>query len=126
MGQALLDPPSVEGWHTGVEWINTGALVDRVNFASRQLDDVNKPGVRAIIERVRGEGDHFTADGLVDACLDIMGPITLSDKTRREVVEHARGLGEVDFSMEEGSRASEERVKEVLQLIVSTREYQLA
>ena len=126
MGQALLDPPSVEGWHTGVEWINTGALVDRVNFASRQLDDVNKPGVRAIIQRVRGRGDRFSADGLVDECLDIMGPITLSEETRREVVEHAQGLGQVDFSTEEGARASEERVKEVLQLIVSTREYQLA
>ncbi len=126
MGQALVDPPSVEGWHTGVEWISTGALVDRVNFASRQLDDANKPGVRAIIERVRGEGDYSTPDGLVDSCLEIMGPITLSDETRREVVGHARGLGDVDFSTEEKARASGERVKEVLQLIVSTREYQLA
>ena len=24
MGQELLDPPSVEGWHTGMEWITTG------------------------------------------------------------------------------------------------------
>jgi hypothetical protein len=126
MGQALLDPPSVEGWHTGVEWINTGALVDRVNFASKQLDDVEKPGVRAIIDRVRGMGDRFTAEGLVDACLDIMGPITLSDKTRQEVVGHVGGLGEVDFTTQEGSWASDQRVKEVLQLIVSTREYQLA
>ena len=126
MGQALLDPPSVEGWHTGVEWINTGALVDRVNFASRQLDDVNKPGVMVIIERVRSAGDYATPDALVDTCLDILGPITLSEQTRQEVVGHARGLGEVGFATEETSRASSERIKEVLQLIVSTREYQLA
>ena len=24
MGQELLNPPSVEGWHTGAEWINSG------------------------------------------------------------------------------------------------------
>ena len=29
MGQALLNPPSVEGWHAGVEWIDTGNLVER-------------------------------------------------------------------------------------------------
>ena len=33
-GQALLDPPSVEGWHTGAEWIDSGALVRRINFAA--------------------------------------------------------------------------------------------
>ena len=26
MGQDLLNPPSVEGWHTGKEWINSGSL----------------------------------------------------------------------------------------------------
>ncbi|GIT02316.1 MAG: hypothetical protein CM1200mP27_09410 [Chloroflexota bacterium] len=26
MGQDLLNPPSVEGWHTGEEWIDSGNL----------------------------------------------------------------------------------------------------
>ena len=126
MGQALLDPPSVEGWHTGVEWIYTNALVNRVNFASRQLDDVDKPGVRAIIEGVRGRGDYSTPEGLVDSCLDLLGPMLLSEETRREVLDHARELGELSFETDEMARASVQRVKKVLQLIVSTREYQLA
>ena len=46
MGQDLLNPPSVEGWHTGKEWIDTGILVERVNFAAEQLGDVSQPGVR--------------------------------------------------------------------------------
>ena len=25
MGQSLLNPPTVEGWHTGKEWIDDGA-----------------------------------------------------------------------------------------------------
>ena len=32
MGQGLLQPPSVEGWHEGMEWIDSGSLVERVNF----------------------------------------------------------------------------------------------
>ena len=39
MGQALLRPPSVEGWQGGSEWINTGAYVERINFASRILNN---------------------------------------------------------------------------------------
>src|SRR5215831_1516720 len=47
MGQDLLNPPSVEGWHTGVEWINSGSLMQRVNFtaalASRSFSTVSRP-----------------------------------------------------------------------------------
>ena len=44
MGQILLDPPSVEGWHTGVEWVTTGSMVSRVNFAAAEFADTNRPG----------------------------------------------------------------------------------
>src|SRR5262252_8269817 len=37
MGQQLNNPPSVEGWHQGTAWIDTGTLVERVNFASEQF-----------------------------------------------------------------------------------------
>ena len=50
MGQSILDPPSVEGWHTGTEWVNTAALVNRINFAVDLFSDEGKPGVRYIIE----------------------------------------------------------------------------
>src|SRR5262249_21154248 len=32
MGQGLFQPPSVEGWHEGLEWIDSGTLLERVNF----------------------------------------------------------------------------------------------
>jgi uncharacterized protein (DUF1800 family) len=51
MGQDLLNPPSVEGWHTGKEWIDTGCLVERANFGAKQLGDISKPGVQRIIAR---------------------------------------------------------------------------
>ena len=37
MGQQLLNPPSVEGWHEGVEWLDSGTLLERVNFDSIYL-----------------------------------------------------------------------------------------
>ena len=35
MGMDLMNPPTVEGWHTGHEWIDSGTLVERINFAAR-------------------------------------------------------------------------------------------
>ena len=43
MGQELLNPPSVEGWHQGTEWINTGSLTERLNFASKQITNISNP-----------------------------------------------------------------------------------
>ena len=119
MGQAILDPPSVEGWHTGVEWLTTGTLVDRVNFVSRELADVDQPGVRSIIERITAQGQTLSPEALVDSCLDIMGPITLPESTKHELVSNASaGNGE--------ARSSTERIREMLLLIAATREYQMA
>src|SRR5262245_51449050 len=89
MGQQLLDPPSVEGWHTGQEWINTATLMARVNFAARQFADVTKPGVRMLLERLRAQGPTLSPERLVDACLDLMGPLTVAESTRQELIAHA-------------------------------------
>ena len=55
-GQELLNPPSVESWHTGPEWIDGGALVRRVNFAAKLLSDTSLPGIQAIIGALRSQG----------------------------------------------------------------------
>ena len=125
MGQELLDPPSVEGWHTGAEWITTGSLVERVNFAIEQLADIDAPGVRSIINRIRAQGEDISPERLVDICLDLVGPLTVSNSTREELVAHAMPAGYIRFGSEDEASTSGERIKEMLQLIVGTREYQL-
>ncbi len=126
MGQQLVDPPSVEGWHTGKEWINTAALVQRVNFAVQQFSDVDNPGVSSIIGRIRAQGRDLSPEELIDSCLDLIGPMTISDSSRQELVGHAKIGGELRFGTDEENRNSGERIKDILQLIVSTREYQFA
>jgi uncharacterized protein (DUF1800 family) len=126
MGQQLLDPPSVEGWHTGPEWINSATLMSRVNFASQQFADLDKPGVRTLVERVRALGARQSASQVVDACLDLMGPLTVDVRTRQQLVDHVAAAGDVDFGADDGSISAAERVRDLLQLIVATREYQLA
>ena len=121
MGQKLLDPPSVEGWHTGEEWITSGSLVDRVNFAAQRLGDASKPGVKNLVGRVSGAGDASDPTELVEACLDALGPMEVSEDTRALLSEVAsRGI-----EAEPTGSASQELILSLFKLIVSSREYQL-
>ena len=88
MGQFLNNPPSVEGWHQGTDWIDTGSLVERINFASQQLGDTTKAGVQTIIDRIADTNPAGASpEVLVDACLDQVGAIAVSEETRHELVE---------------------------------------
>jgi uncharacterized protein (DUF1800 family) len=124
MGQDLLNPPSVEGWHTGKEWIDTGCLVERINFAAQQVGDVTKPGVRLIIDRLR-TASPLAPEGFVEMSTDLVGPLTLSNDTRQALLHYARLGGELRFGTDEDDRNAAKRVSEMLQLIVASREYQL-
>ena len=121
MGQDMLDPPSVEGWHTGREWINSGSLVKRVNFVADRVGNTDLPGVQSIVRRVAGDDKAITPEALVDRCLDQMGPIEVSEITRKELLAQAESDG--PFSTDSDTTVSR-RVGEMLSLIAATREYQ--
>ena len=125
MGQGLLAPPTVEGWHEGTEWIDSGSLVERVNFATKEFGDPNKSGVSNIIEKLsqRGNGT-FDSEALVDSCLDLIGPIQVEERTREGLIEFAHALGEVN--LKDSGSAERQKVADTLSMIASTREYQLA
>ena len=126
MGQTLLQPPSVEGWHEGAEWINSGALVERVNFVASELGDLLNPGVRAFIDRLAGEnGGTFTPGALADRCLDLLGPMSVSGAAREVLVNYAARRGDLSLQGHQPDDEAEQRVGEMLRLVASTREYQL-
>jgi uncharacterized protein (DUF1800 family) len=122
MGQDLLNPPTVEGWHTGREWIDSGTLVERINFTADNVGNVNLPGVRAIIDRLRSEGPTLSPERLVDGCLELLGAYELAEETRNELVSLARSEGEVQTGADNFST----RVAQMLQSIVATTEYLFA
>jgi hypothetical protein len=122
MGQDLLNPPTVEGWHTGKEWIDSGTLVERINFTADYLGNGNLPGVRDIVARLRAEGSTLTPERLVDGCLELLGGYKLADETRSELVTLARSEGEILT----GEEKFPQRVSQMLQSIVATTEYLFA
>lgn len=126
MGQKLMDPPSVEGWHTGKEWIDGGTLTERVNFAVDTFADASRPGVREIIDRIRNAGDTVNPEFFVDTAVELMGPVQVSDVTRQSLIDFAEEEGSLSFGSDDASDRSEQRIVRMLQLIVASREFQFA
>jgi uncharacterized protein (DUF1800 family) len=122
MGQFLNNPPSVEGWHQGTDWLDTGTLVERVNFASQQIGDSTKPGIRSMIDRIASIPDDLTSpEKFINACLEEMGVITIQDDTMKVLIEFASQEHDQTTTASINDR---QRIAETLQMIASTKEFQ--
>ena len=124
-GQELLNPPSVESWHTGGEWIDGGALVRRVNFAAGLMGDTSLPGIRAMVAELRQRGVSEPEE-FVDACLDIVGPLEFSEATHSELLDQATEDSGLNWDTEEDSEKSEQKIGVMLALIAASRDFQFA
>ena len=122
MGQDLLNPPTVEGWHTGKEWIDSGTLVERVNFAAGEMGRTDSTGIKDIVSRLASRGDVISADDLLDGCLELLGGYSLMQETRDLFLSQALKASELHTGSEEFAS----QVSQLLQLIVATQEYQFA
>jgi hypothetical protein len=120
MGQDLMNPPTVEGWHTGKEWIDSGTLVERVNYAASEMGRLEAPGIRAVVRRFSEDGPSVSASALLEGCLEMLGGYQLMADTRNLLLNH---LG-TDQDIATGCEEFTQQVGQVLQLIVSTQEYQ--
>ena len=128
MGQFLHNPPTVEGWHTGKEWIDGGTLTERVNFAVGEMADLTKPGIQDTIARLKfkAQGMALSPEAFVDACLDLMGPLEIGPTTRQVLTRYATSGGDLRFGTEADDETSARRIGRMMQLIASSQEYQFA
>ena len=111
MGQPLMDPTSVEGWQGGEEWINTGSVIERINFCSEILGDVNKDVVINIVKQ------NPNKKNVLNLCLDELGYSKLERSTKIAIEEY------IENSLPESIDSAE--VSLIIKLIVSTREFQM-
>ena len=121
MGQKLLDPPSVEGWHTGREWIDSSFLIERVNFAANMLGDTNSPGMQKVIKRISTGKTSYTPGDLIDACLYELGCVEIDSNTKTILLEESDLPATIQIDDHFG-----DRVTQIIELIVASREYQLS
>ena len=130
MGQDLLNPPSVEGWHTGEEWIDSGSLVERVNFVADQVGNIKQPGVRAIVDVLLESPTELDPASIIDGCLELMGHVQLHSENKEHLSAQIRAMLEKRRSLTPGSLEvrdlTEKTILHAMKMIGSTREYQFA
>ena len=126
MGQQLYNPPTVEGWHTGKEWIDGGALNERVDFAVREMANPSAPGIQEIITDLRRDDEPLSPERFVEKSLDILGSLEVSSKTYAALLDCAKVSGGLDFNSEENINHGPESVHRMLQIIAASPEYQFA
>ncbi|MGZ0216572.1 MAG: DUF1800 domain-containing protein [Acidimicrobiales bacterium] len=126
MGQGLQLPPTVEGWHTGKEWIDGGTLTERVNFAVNQLANTSADSTKKIVDYLSAEGGTASPNQLVEACVAATGCTNVTDETRSALIESAASEGVLSFDTETATKSSAARIASMLQSIVSSIEYQFA
>lgn len=124
MGQSLMNPPTVEGWHTGTGWINAGTLTERVNFSIDEVGNKYNPGILSMLTHLETFGTIFP-EQLVEICLDFVGPIKLEKATKKSLVKYATDEGPIDFDSDNNRDKNHARILNLIQLVVSSREYQL-
>jgi hypothetical protein len=122
MGQHLLSPPSVEGWHWGTEWIDSGALVERVNFASEHFGNLDAPGVETLVNRILDAGDDIAPEAVIDRTLDELAITEISDNSREALIDFATRQSE----SAPADQTRRERVVNILKLAGATPEFQRA
>ena len=121
MGQHLLNPPTVEGWHTGREWIDSGFLIERVNYAADVLGNPDTPGMKKIIARISKGRISISPADLIEACLYELGGVELEARTL-DILLGELGVEEaIPVDNVFGSRISQ-----IMELIVASREFQLS
>ena len=121
MGQELLNPPTVEGWHTGREWIDSAFLVERLNFATEKLSDNKSPGIMEISNRNAAVPSTITRENLLDLCASKFVSVDLDDSTRTVLLQELSSNDDVKCEGAEFTNA----VAEVLTMISTSKEYQM-
>ena len=121
MGQHAMNPPSVEGWHWGTEWLDSGTVVERVNFSSSNLGNTNHSGIRKIIDNVRSNTNEiYSPEILIDLLLEELGEIIVSQNTKETLIDFA------ESRLNDKELLTDENLSELLKLVGAMPEYQRA
>jgi uncharacterized protein (DUF1800 family) len=124
MGMDLMNPPTVEGWHTGQEWIDSGTLVERINFASSYLGQTSLPGVRAFVDRLMARGARLSPEAFVEGCIDMIGCHNVTNDTREALTAHAKRGGDLRHGTDAERSEFTRRCGEMFQMLAATGEFQ--
>ena len=117
MGQSLFAPPSVAGWDGGPRWINSTAMLARANLALGLLSDQNDAlGQRCDPWALAGRHGRGRRESLAGFFIDLLAAGALDPQARQQIEKAATKQSSPDDAA----------AREVVRLILTSPEYQLA
>jgi Protein of unknown function (DUF1800) len=115
MGQSLYAPPSVAGWDGGQGWISSTALLARANLALGLLANDSQPlGGRFKPRALAGRYDCTGREARARFFIGLLVQNNLAPAARQQIEKSGAGAGD------------DEAASEVVRLILTSPEYQLA
>ncbi|MFN8557436.1 MAG: DUF1800 domain-containing protein [Dehalococcoidia bacterium] len=125
-GHVPLNPPTVEGWPGGREWISTTALLARYNLVSALLrPGTDQPTHVDVAGLLRSRG-IAAADEMLDFFIDLMLDGDLSPAKRKILADYLVAQDNDrsgPFTLDE--RTVNNKVRGLIHLIATTPEYQM-
>jgi uncharacterized protein (DUF1800 family) len=117
MGQSLYVPPSVAGWDGGAGWINSTAMLARANLALGLLSDQNDAlGRRSDPQALAAQCGFGGRSELAKFFVDLLVQDGLGPRPRQQIEKAASAK----------SANAETAAREVVRLVLTSPEYQLA
>jgi uncharacterized protein (DUF1800 family) len=118
LGQTLFHPPNVAGWEEGKAWINSSTLLGRTNFAQEIVATSGRFAGRtdpaALAIKYGRTSDH----DIVDFFLELLVDGNVPNDTRTQLLQAVSSAGASEI-------AQRDRVRRLVQLILSLPEYNL-
>ena len=112
-GQELFVPPNVAGWAGGSNWINSGTLLERTNWAADVVWGRAENGLAPYDPLAWAARYKLPADRAAGAFLDLLFQDDIGDETRR-------------LALEAGRDGSSDGLRKALQRLANSAEFQLA
>ena len=114
MGQQLYEPPDVNGWALGPEWISTASMLSRMNFASTLMSNQR-------FNLQQASRDHRSSpEAMLDFQLRRFTPAPLSNEVRTALTDFLRQGAA--YPLSDAALAS--KASGLARLLVGSAEYQ--
>jgi len=111
LGQNVFEPPSVKGWEGGRLWITSSSLLQRANFATELTTSQQYGPLSETVRHIEAE----PTDRIVAKVEHWLATDSMDDSVRQELVQfHNQAQG-----------SQEQRLRGLLQLLLTLPEYQL-
>ena len=96
-----------------------------MNFSSKILGDISKPGIRKVINQViQSCGENYSSKDFVDYCLMEIGALEASEKIREILVGFVQDSGLEEIDMSEHRDLAEHKIADLLRVLGSMPEFQ--